>query len=176
MLVVHQITPQLVRLDPEHQDLYLDNEIALMMQLHGLEAEIASRLGPAPSLSADRLAGIDPYFRHRFLDSAMIVAAADEGLRKVSDAGPARVPVPIPGRQGLHLGLPITSRRCGSKPWRWRPASWGPTAQRQRVSPQSHGPAALDPHGLSQPCRRQEKDRLTDLHMAPRIRGCFTAT
>ena len=87
MLVVHQITPQLVRLDPEHQDLYLDNEMALMMQLHGLEAEIVSRLGPEPGLSADRLAGIDPYFRHRFLDSAMIVAAADEGLRKVSDAG-----------------------------------------------------------------------------------------
>jgi zinc transport system substrate-binding protein len=88
MLVVHQITPQLVRLDPEHQELYLANEMALMMQLHGLEAEIADRLGTAPTLSADLWAGIDPYFRHRFLGSAMIVTSADEGLRKVSDAKP----------------------------------------------------------------------------------------
>ena len=31
MLVVHQITPQLVRLAPEHQDLFHQNAMALMM-------------------------------------------------------------------------------------------------------------------------------------------------
>ena len=104
MLVVHQITPQLVRLDPEHQDIYLDNEIALMTELHSLEAEVASRLGPAPSLSADRWTRIDPYFRHRFLDSAMIVAAADEGLRKVSDAEAGASACADPGLQGVAPG------------------------------------------------------------------------
>lgn len=66
-----------MRLDPEHQELYLDNEMALMMQLHGPEAEIAGRLGPASNLSADRWARIDPDFRHRFLDSGTI----DAGIR-----------------------------------------------------------------------------------------------
>ena len=55
MLVVHQITPQLVRLDPEHQELYLDNEMALMHRLHGLEAEIAAQVAPLVSLPAESL-------------------------------------------------------------------------------------------------------------------------
>jgi zinc transport system substrate-binding protein len=104
MLVVHKITPQLVRLDPEHQELYLANEMALMMQLHGLEAEIADRLGPAPTLSADLWVGIDHYLRHRFLDSAMILESADRGLRKVSDAEVGANPCVDSGPAGIAPG------------------------------------------------------------------------
>lgn len=71
-----------MRLALEHQDLYLDNAMALMMQLHGLEGEISGRLRPASSLSVDRWARIDPDFRHRFLDSAMTHA----GIRPCREA------------------------------------------------------------------------------------------
>lgn len=104
MLVVHQITPQLVRLDPEHQELYLDNEMALMHRLHGLEAEIADQVAPLLSLPAGSLARVDPYFRHRFLDPAMAVAAADDGLRKVSGPGSATGTCTDPGLPGVAPG------------------------------------------------------------------------
>ena len=42
VMAVRMITPRLVRLDPEHQELYLDNEIALIGKLKSLEQDCAA--------------------------------------------------------------------------------------------------------------------------------------
>lgn len=90
---VRMITPRLVRLDPEHQDLYLDNEIALIKRLRGLEAEIAALLPADGVLAQSTRAAQDPYFVHRFA-----IATADGGmLQKVSGTLPAGCSAPLQG-------------------------------------------------------------------------------
>lgn len=52
IMAVRRIAPLLVHLDPEDQELYLDNEIRLVQKLKGLEPEIAvliAPLGPLPA-------------------------------------------------------------------------------------------------------------------------------
>jgi zinc transport system substrate-binding protein len=87
-MAVRHLTPHLVRMDPDRQGLYLDNELALLARLRALETEIDSALGPGLALPASTLARVDPYFRHRFLDTATESAAADDHRRKVSTADP----------------------------------------------------------------------------------------
>lgn len=63
---VRYITPRLVRLDPDHQELYLDNEIKLVKRLKKLEGDITAMLAPFGVLSADVFPASDRYFAHRF--------------------------------------------------------------------------------------------------------------
>jgi ABC-type Zn uptake system ZnuABC Zn-binding protein ZnuA len=83
---VHYLTPKLVLLDPDHQELYLDNEIALLEKLRGLEQEITQELTPVHGLPSDLLASMDPYFGHRFLRGAFAVA----GVRTASSSSSLR--------------------------------------------------------------------------------------
>lgn len=62
---VQKITPELVRLDPEHQELYLDNEVALIKKLRNLEKEITAMLLPLNSIQESSIQ--DQYFSHRFV-------------------------------------------------------------------------------------------------------------
>ncbi|MEJ2453064.1 MAG: metal ABC transporter substrate-binding protein [Candidatus Thiodiazotropha sp.] len=88
MMAVKQITPTLVRLDPEHTERYLDNEIALLQHLKQTQSEIVERLSSLPALPEGFSAGFDRYFAHRFLPTNP-TTAADTTMRKVStDAKP----------------------------------------------------------------------------------------
>lgn len=84
IMAVRMITPRLVRLDPDHQEIYLDNEIALIKQLQDLEQEISDLLAPYGAGSALQIAGVDQYFRHRYLASAAFETDNGGSLRKVS--------------------------------------------------------------------------------------------
>ncbi len=83
MMAVKQITPTLVRLDPEHAERYLDNEIALLQRLKQAQSEIAERLSALPALPEGFSAGFDRYFAHRFLPTHP-ATAAETTMRKVS--------------------------------------------------------------------------------------------
>jgi ABC-type Zn uptake system ZnuABC Zn-binding protein ZnuA len=74
------LTPRLVRLDPDHQEVYLDNEIALIAQLKGLEQEISGILSPYEVGPVFAVPGVDQYFKHRYLASS---TAVDESLGDV---------------------------------------------------------------------------------------------
>lgn len=112
MAAVHHLTPILVRLDPEHQELYLENEMRLMHQLHQVEAEVAQILAPGISPAA-ALAEIDPYFRHRFLSEvpgsrALGQVASDCGtsaFRRVGHAGPVAAAGPLVPGAGYYSEL-----------------------------------------------------------------------
>ena len=102
---VRYLTPRLVRLDPEHQELYLDNEIELIGQLKRLEGEITAMFAPFGVLSADVFPASDRYFAHRFQANSMALRdipmtgnalagnyCVDSGIQKVSlnsEQGPA---------------------------------------------------------------------------------------
>jgi len=86
MMAVRQITPTLVRLDPEHTERYLDNEIALLERLGQIRSDIEQKLASLPGLPEGFTAGFDPYFAHRFLPTDP-ATATDAALRKVSTGG-----------------------------------------------------------------------------------------
>ncbi len=83
-MAVRMITPRLVRLDPDHQEQYLDNEIRLLNQLKDLEREIADRLSMFESIALEAMAGIDPYFSHRFVITPVIVSSETQGFNRVA--------------------------------------------------------------------------------------------
>jgi len=88
IMAVRMITPRLVRLDPEHQELYLDNEIALIKKLKILEQDIAAMFVPFNSKPHDMVAGLDRYFAHRFMASTELASNVDGALYKVSTGRP----------------------------------------------------------------------------------------
>ena len=87
IMAVRMITPQLVRLDPEHQELYLDNEIALIKKLKTLEQEISAMLIPYTNHLHTALVGVDRYFSHRFIAMTDLKFRGTDSLRKVSLVG-----------------------------------------------------------------------------------------
>jgi zinc transport system substrate-binding protein len=89
IMAVRMITPRLVRLDPAHQEVYLDNEIALIKRLKGLEKEVAAMLAPYDGLSADVRAGLDQYFMHRYLAADGFADHRNGRAQKVSTASAA---------------------------------------------------------------------------------------
>ena len=66
IMAVRNLTPRLVRLDPDNQELYLDNEIALIKELKHLEREISQTLLPAGGTMMASASDTSPYFAHRF--------------------------------------------------------------------------------------------------------------
>ena len=87
VMAVRIITPKLVRLDPDNQELYLDNEMALIKKLKSLEAEIYAELAPYPSLHKMAAISNDRYFTHRFVAPFSMSADSDYHIRKVSTTG-----------------------------------------------------------------------------------------
>ena len=89
MIAVRQITPKLVRIDPDNTERYLDNEIRLLRRIKEAEQQISTMLSPVDSIPASIAGDIDPYFAHRFVAAANIrQTAPDPGLVKVSSQGP----------------------------------------------------------------------------------------
>lgn len=84
IMAIRMITPRLVRLDPKHQELYLDNEIALIKKLKILEQEITTLFAPYTIQRGNTLAGVDRYFSHRFVATTDAGAIRSDRLRKVS--------------------------------------------------------------------------------------------
>ncbi len=84
VMAVRHITPQLVRLDPDNQERYLENEITLLSKIRGLEKEIAAMFPADGVLSNSRGIGDQPYFVHRFVSSLRRAQEPDGGLQKVS--------------------------------------------------------------------------------------------
>lgn len=87
IIAVRMITPRLVKLDPEHQERYLDNEIVLVKRLKNLEQEISTQLKPGSGQIYAAISGLNPYFSHRFLPSA--AHPEQEGFQKASLNEPA---------------------------------------------------------------------------------------
>jgi len=84
IMAIRMITPRLVRLDPKHQELYLDNEIALIKKLKILEQEITTLLVPYTIQWGNTMAGVDRYFSHRFIATTDAGTIRSDRLRKVS--------------------------------------------------------------------------------------------
>ena len=84
IMAVRLLTPRLVWLDPDHQEIYLDNEIRLIEQLKGLGQEISGLLAPYYDIPASALAGVDQYFSHRYLDTLGAATDGMDGLYKVA--------------------------------------------------------------------------------------------
>ena len=85
MIAVRQITPKLVRIDPDNTERYLDNEIRLLSRIKETEQQINAMLSPVESIPASIAGDIDPYFAHRFIAAADTHRAAlDQGFVKVS--------------------------------------------------------------------------------------------
>jgi ABC-type Zn2+ transport system substrate-binding protein/surface adhesin len=69
-VAVRYLTPQLVKLDPDHFETYLDNELKLRTKLHELEEKVAGRAGP---YRGHRISGdFSRYLTHRL---GMVVTA-----------------------------------------------------------------------------------------------------
>lgn len=69
VMAVRHITPTLVRLDPDHQEQYLDNEIALIKKLKKLHHDISSLFENNSTLTYTNLQQLNRYFSHRFIES-----------------------------------------------------------------------------------------------------------
>ena len=87
IMAVRMITPRLVRLDPEHQELYLDNEITLINKLKILEQEITAKFTPYNIQWGDTVAGVGRYFSHRFITTTNSKPVGTGMSRKVSMDG-----------------------------------------------------------------------------------------
>lgn len=84
IMAVRMITPRLVRLDPDHQELYLDNEIALIRSLKQMQNDLAAKMKPFDGISHNSMAGLDRYFRHRFLPMSEMAIDLGGDFLKVS--------------------------------------------------------------------------------------------
>jgi len=87
IMAVRMLTPRLVRLDPDNQEIYLDNEIGLLKRLKGLEKAITRDLSGYDAASPRAIAALDPYFRHRFIPASLDVSDTTGGYRRVADGG-----------------------------------------------------------------------------------------
>jgi len=83
IMAVKQITPKLVRVDPDHTELYLDNEIVLLKRLKQTQSDIAQQFAALPTLPEGFATGFDQYFAHRFLPVTP-ATSAEGSTRKAS--------------------------------------------------------------------------------------------
>lgn len=86
IIAIRMLTSRLVRLDPDNTEQYLDNEIALIKRLRGLEQEMAN----AATFLPVNLAGIspesNPYFLHR-MHLPVIAATNTHDTDRTAKAG-----------------------------------------------------------------------------------------
>ena len=65
IIAIRTLAPRLVRLDPDNTERYLDNEIALIKRLRGLEQKMANTAAFLPVDLSDVSPALNPYFLHR---------------------------------------------------------------------------------------------------------------
>jgi len=68
VMATRYITPQLVRMDPENQEQYLNNEIVLLKQIKTMAQQTAKAVETFSRQEKAKLASFNPYFAHRFLE------------------------------------------------------------------------------------------------------------
>ena len=73
VMAIRTLTPRLVRLDPDNTERYLDNEIALIKRLRGLEQKMANAAAFLPEDLTGISPAFNPYFLHR-MQQPVIVA------------------------------------------------------------------------------------------------------
>lgn len=106
MMAVKQITPKLVRLDPDNTERYLDNEIRLLARIKRMQADISALLAPVSSMPEQLVADFDPYFSHRFLatvDSPESAAWAHKVANQATPLCPASGTVSLPAGPDLYF-------------------------------------------------------------------------
>ncbi|MCU7842825.1 MAG: zinc ABC transporter substrate-binding protein [Candidatus Thiodiazotropha sp. (ex Monitilora ramsayi)] len=84
IMAVRQITPTLVRLDPDNTERYLDNEIQLLKRIKQMSREIAASISTQGSIPESVLNQFEQYFTNRFIPAAMITPLHEGGTIKVS--------------------------------------------------------------------------------------------
>lgn len=105
IVAVQKITPELVRLDPEHQELYLDNEITLIKKLRNLEKDIAAMLSPLNNIQVSSIQ--DQYFSHRFITYPTSSRVAIGAFQKVSNNSLKNC-VRTKNQQGINFSLGVS--------------------------------------------------------------------
>lgn len=73
---VRYIAPQLVRMDPEHQEQYLDNEIVLLKQIKEFSKLTADAIQQMSDTDKMLVAQANPYLAHRYIQDKSIVNRA----------------------------------------------------------------------------------------------------
>lgn len=73
---VRYIAPQLVRMDPEHQEQYLDNEIVLLKQIKEFSKLTARTIQKMSDTDKVLVAQASPYLAHRFIQDESILNRA----------------------------------------------------------------------------------------------------
>lgn len=73
---VRYITPQLVRMDPEHQEQYLDNEIVLLKQIQEFSKLTAHTIQQMSDTDKILVAQANPYLAHRYIQDESILNRA----------------------------------------------------------------------------------------------------
>lgn len=72
-MAVRYITPQLVRMDPEHQEQYLENEIVLLMQIKKFSKLTAQFIQKMSDTEKTLIALANPYLAHRYIQDEAII-------------------------------------------------------------------------------------------------------
>lgn len=80
IIAIRTLTPRLVRLDPDNTERYLDNEIALIKRLKGVEQEMANTSALIPVDFTGLTTGSNSYFKYRMHNP--VLAAKDLPLSK----------------------------------------------------------------------------------------------
>ncbi|MES9851730.1 MAG: zinc ABC transporter substrate-binding protein [Candidatus Thiodiazotropha sp. L084R] len=84
IMTVRQITPKLVRIDPDNTERYLDNEILLIKRIKSMTNEIVSSfssLEPIPAVVASQF---DQYYNNRFISKLNNGSSNNGKLLKVT--------------------------------------------------------------------------------------------
>lgn len=66
-MATRYITPQLVRMDPDHQDQYLENELVVLEKIRMSAQQAQLTIKQMSEQEKRQLAQINPYFAHRFI-------------------------------------------------------------------------------------------------------------
>ena len=90
IIAIRTLTPRLVRLDPDNAERYLDNEIALIKRLRGLEQNMANAAAFLPVDLSDVSPALNPYFLHRM--QRPVIAARDRQHTEMTAAADCRDP------------------------------------------------------------------------------------
>lgn len=84
IMAVRQITPKLVRIDPDNTGRYLDNEILLLKRIKSMTNEIASSFSSLEPIPVIVAAQFDQYFNNRFIPNLNNGSSHDGELLKVA--------------------------------------------------------------------------------------------
>jgi|GEM_PF-3386462 len=84
-MATRYITPQLVRMDPEHQEQYLENELQVLEQIKHFAQKTARAINGLSVIEQHHLAELNPYIAHRYINQKQMpgnVAQSNSSLKK----------------------------------------------------------------------------------------------